>query len=70
MSKAEALGVVFNEASSFGLPSIAPNVGGISSVIDDKCGILGDNNEQHDVIVNTISKVLNDRELYQKKYIA
>ena len=70
MSKAEALGVVFNEASSFGLPSIAPNVGGISSVIDDKCGILVDKNEKHDVIVNTISKVLNNRELYQKKSIA
>ncbi len=70
MSKAEALGVVFNEASSFGLPSIAPNVGGISSVIDDKCGILVDKNEKHDVIVNKISKVLNNRELYQKKSIA
>ena len=70
MSKAEALGVVFNEASSFGLPSIATNVGGISSVLDDNCAIIVDKNENLKVIVNKILKVLNNTALYQKKSIA
>ena len=70
MSKAEAFGVVFNEASSFGLPSIAANVGGISSVLDDNSAIIVDKNENLKVIVNKILKVLNNTALYQKKSIA
>jgi glycosyltransferase involved in cell wall biosynthesis len=38
-SRAEAYGLVFCEASSFGLPSLSTNVGGISTVIRD--GING-----------------------------
>jgi glycosyltransferase involved in cell wall biosynthesis len=34
-TRAEAYGLVFCEASAFGLPSIAPNIGGISSIIED-----------------------------------
>ncbi|MGC8744459.1 MAG: glycosyltransferase family 4 protein [Verrucomicrobiia bacterium] len=34
-SRAEAYGIVFCEASSFGIPSIATNVGGIPTVIKD-----------------------------------
>jgi glycosyltransferase involved in cell wall biosynthesis len=34
-SKAEAFGIVFCEASSFGLPSLSTNVGGITSAIRD-----------------------------------
>jgi glycosyltransferase involved in cell wall biosynthesis len=35
-TKAECFGLVFCEAGSFGLPSIATNVGGIPSVIEDE----------------------------------
>ena len=69
MSKAEALGVVFNEASSFGLPSIAPNIGGISSTIDNDGGILVKKNERAQTIANKISKLLNNKNLYKKKSI-
>ncbi len=34
-SKAEAMGIVFCEASSFGVPSLATNVGGIPTVVRD-----------------------------------
>ena len=34
-TKAEAYGLVFCEANSFGLPSIATNVGGIPTIIKD-----------------------------------
>ena len=34
-SRAECFGVVFAEASSFGLPSVATNTGGVSTAIRD-----------------------------------
>ena len=34
-TRAEAYGMVFCEASAFGLPSLAPRVGGIPSIIED-----------------------------------
>lgn len=70
MSKAEALGVVFNEASSFGLPSIAPNIGGISSTIDNDGAILVKKNERAETIASKILKIFNSKNLYQKKSIS
>ena len=42
-SRAECYGIVFAEASSFGVPSLAPKIGGIPSLIrDNKNGKLFD----------------------------
>ena len=70
MSKAEALGVVLNEASSFGLPSIAPNIGGIGSIINNDGAILLNKNESIQKIANKIIKVLNNKTLYKEKSIS
>jgi glycosyltransferase involved in cell wall biosynthesis len=63
-SKAEAFGIVFCEAASFGLPSLATDVGGISTpVVNDISGrtfsLQSDEKEYADYI---LSKFLNFKE--------
>lgn len=66
-SLAECYGVVFAEASSFGLPSVSTNVGGIPAVIADgrngKTFPLGENPEAH---AAWIASWMASREAYAK----
>ena len=43
LSKEEALGIVFLEAASFGLPIITKNVGGINTIVKNNGIFLDDN---------------------------
>jgi glycosyltransferase involved in cell wall biosynthesis len=66
-SKAEMFGVVFAEASSFGLPSLATRVGGIPSAIHD--GINGQTfplNEGPEEYCAYIEKLMSSRKEYEK----
>ena len=66
-SKAEAFGVVFAEASSFGLPSLSTNVGGITSAVKDeingKTFSLSSNAEDY---ANYIHGYFNNKEKYEQ----
>ena len=64
-SIAEAYGVVFCEASSFGLPSIALNLGGIP-VRNNVNGLLFDIETSIEEYCQCIENLLNDREIYNK----
>ncbi|MVN21121.1 glycosyltransferase family 4 protein [Mucilaginibacter arboris] len=76
-SQAEAFGIVFCEAAAYGIPVISRDAGGISSIV--KNGINGyclpPDATEYDYF-NTITKIVNDRELYaqlsqdsRKKYL-
>lgn len=72
-SRAECYGVVFAEASSYGLPSLATKVGGIPTAIQDgKNGqtfSLGENPENYcDYIERLMSSMLEYRELAQSSF--
>jgi glycosyltransferase involved in cell wall biosynthesis len=66
-SRAECFGVVFAEASSFGLPSLATNVGGIPSAIRD-----GKNGQTFPLAANPdeysdyIERFMSSKEEYKK----
>jgi glycosyltransferase involved in cell wall biosynthesis len=47
-SKAENFGIVYCEASAYGLPSIARNTGGVSSAVSDRNGILINSDQPED----------------------
>ena len=66
LSRAEAFGLVFNEAASLGLPSIATNIGGINSLIDNNTGILIKKNEHLKVIIKKIINTNKNNFLYKK----
>lgn len=66
-TKYEALGISFNEASSFGLPSISYNTGGVSSAVDNnRTGFLFELNDSIDFMYSRIVSLFNDKELYNK----
>ncbi len=66
-SQAEAYGLVFCEANSFGVPALATNVGGITTIINND--INGRTFSKYTAVVeyvNYISDLMNDYEKYQK----
>lgn len=64
-SEAEAFGIVFAEASSFGLPSLATNVGGISSAINENAnGKLFPSASPAEEYVNYILNVVQSKDRY------
>jgi glycosyltransferase involved in cell wall biosynthesis len=64
-SRAECYGVVFAEASSFGLPSLATNVGGIPSAIHNgKNGRTFALNEEPEHYCDDIEKILSSKKTY------
>jgi len=63
----EALGIVFAEAASYGIPSVSYNTGGISGmIIDQVTGILVREGEGADVFCKVLTDLLADRERYLK----
>jgi len=65
-SRAEAYGIVFCEANSFGVPSLATNVGGIPTVIKD--GINGKTfplNVSADDYANYVLNIMNNYDNYK-----
>jgi glycosyltransferase involved in cell wall biosynthesis len=65
-SKAECFGVVFAEASSFGLPSLASNTGGITTAIrDGKNGKTFDVESDAEEYCNYIQEIFNCKDKYQ-----
>ena len=66
-TKAECYGIVFPEASSFGLPSLSSNVGGVSTAIrNGKNGQLFSPNDDPDKYCNYISSCFSDKQQYEK----
>jgi len=69
-SKAEAFGLAYAEAASFGLLSIAQNTGGVGDAIDDmKTGILFNEIVDIDDVVNHITLLFKDVENYKRMSI-
>lgn len=65
-SKAECFGIVFCEASAFGIPSITTNTGGIpNAVIDGENGYCLDVNATPSDYFNTISQLIENPSQYQ-----
>lgn len=66
-SRAEAYGIVFSEASAFGLPSISTETGGVPSVIrNGDNGFLLNINDGPEEYSELIAKVFKDRNHYEK----
>jgi glycosyltransferase involved in cell wall biosynthesis len=66
-SKAECYGIVFAEASSFGLPSLATNVGGITTVIKEgRNGYTFEIDESPEKYCDCIEKFMLSKDDYQK----
>lgn len=64
---AEAFGVVFAESSSYGLPSIAPRIGGITTAIKDgRNGWLVNPKEGTKPYIDNITHLFNDPARYRK----
>jgi glycosyltransferase involved in cell wall biosynthesis len=66
LSRAEAFGIVFNDAASYCLPSIAKNIGGIKSLIKNNAGILIPENTSNVKIAERISRILFNDNTYKK----
>jgi len=66
-SRAECYGLVFAEASSFGLPSLATNVGGIlTAVKDGKNGQTFSLNENPEIYCDYIESFISSKEDYEE----
>ena len=64
-SEAEAFGVVFSEASAYGMPSIAKATGGVTSaIINGKNGYALDPQSDENDFANLIYELFNDFEKY------
>lgn len=63
-SKYEGFGLVALEALTFGVPAVVTNVGGLSSIVDEKVGICTNDNSK---LESEILKLLSNREYYTKK---
>lgn len=69
-TKAEAMGIVFAEAASFGLPSIAYDTGGVSTAIEnDITGLLFNSDNTIDDIILKIQTIIIDHNLYKSMAI-
>lgn len=66
-TKFDAFGIVFCEASAYGVPSIAPNVGGVSQPIKDgKNGVLMAPSSSPSDYANKIIEIYSDKKNYLK----
>jgi glycosyltransferase involved in cell wall biosynthesis len=66
-SKAECYGLVYAEASSFGLPSLAADVGGVSTVVrDGKNGRLFKLEDEPEKYAEYIHQLISSREAYEQ----
>lgn len=65
-SEWEGYGLVAVEALSLGKPVIATNVGGIPSIVNDKCGKVTNN---FDEMFNEINKLLDNENYYENRSI-
>lgn len=66
-SRAEAMGVVFCEANSFGLPVITTNTGGISSIIkNDINGKMFDPDTKIEIYTDYIEKIFRNFQTYNQ----
>lgn len=64
----EGFGLVAYEALSLGVPVICSGVGGLKNIVDNRCGLLCDQNLEK--YVNEISKLLMDKAYYAEKVTA
>ena len=60
----EGYGLVAIEALTLGKPVVATNVGGIPTIVNEKCGKLSNNIEER---ISEIEKLLTNREYYDRK---
>jgi colanic acid/amylovoran biosynthesis glycosyltransferase len=58
MSESEGVPVSIMEAMSTGVPAVAPDVGGISNLVSNQCGVLLGKSPNSQDIVDAISKVV------------
>ena len=63
-SKWEGFGLVAIESLSFGIPVVCSNVGGLPSIVNDKCGKLCFNFDEY---VDEIERLLTDKDYYLNK---
>ena len=68
-SKSEGIPVTFMEAMSFGIPVMAPSVGGIAEIINEKNGILLPKEINATVVYEKLQKALTDKESLRYKEI-
>lgn len=61
MSDSEGLPVSMMEAFSVGIPVISRNVGGVSEIVNNDCGLLLGQNEKLEVMVKKVQRVLSVR---------
>lgn len=70
-SEAEAYGLVFCEANSFGVPAISRKLGGITSIIKDNInGITFDKNDSVKEYINYINNLICNYDAYKKLCIS
>lgn len=60
----EGYGLVAFEALTLGLPCVVPNVGGLSNIVDEKCGYVC--NEKEEFIKQIKTLILNEQKYIQK----
>ena len=60
----EGFGLVAAEALTLGLPCVVSNVGGLKSIVNEKCGKLCNSKKEY---INEIQRLLNDNNYYNKK---
>lgn len=66
-SRAECFGIVFSEASAFGVPSITTNTGGIPSAIENGVnGFLLDHSANENEYAEKIYSIFSDKNLFRK----
>ena len=68
-SRFETFGIVYIEAMNYGKPVIASITGGPDTFVNDKCGILIEN-ENVEEIKNAMIDMINNYEKYDKRYIS
>ena len=70
-TQAECQGIVFNEAAAHGLPAIAPNTGGVSSVIRHQItGTLMDDFSSIAEWANEIASICSKKDRYRAMSMA
>ena len=68
-SRFETFGIVYIEAMNYGKPVIASITGGPDTFVNDKCGILIEN-ENVEEIKSAMIDMINNYEKYDKRYIS
>lgn len=71
VSSSEGVPVSIMEAQSYGIPTLATNVGGTCEIVDDTCGFLADENINEKTLVLKLSEIMNvfvtDKVAYERK---